>query len=74
MVKLNLWKVVMKDSEMKFQIKVSTAILSAILLLMFLTGCGNTMSGFKTDIDSKRQAMSDFINPTLSSDEVEEEE
>ena len=70
----------MKDSEMKFQIKVSTAILSAILLLMFLTGCGNTMSGFKTDIDSKRQAMSDFLNPVeiwvpLSSiDKVKEED
>ena len=30
---------------------------------MFLTGCGNTMSGFKTDINAKRQAMSDFLSP-----------
>jgi predicted small secreted protein len=48
-----------------------------IMIVVFALGvsaCGNTMSGFKTDIDSKRQAMSDFLNPTLSSDEVEEEE
>ena len=65
---------------MKFQIKVSTAILSAILLLMFLTGCGNTMSGFKTDIIEKRQTMADFLSPVetwvpLSSfEKVKEEE
>jgi hypothetical protein len=47
---------------------------------MFLTGCGNTMSGFKTDINAKRQAMSDFLNPVeiwvpLSSiDKVKEED
>jgi predicted small secreted protein len=48
-----------------------------IMIVVFALGvsaCGNTMSGFKTDIDSKRQAMSDFINPSSDSSEPVEEE
>ena len=54
-----------------------------IMIMVFALGvsaCGNTMSGFKTDINAKRQAMSDFLNPVeiwvpLSSiDKVKEED
>ena len=53
------------------------------MIMVFALGvsaCGNTMSGFKTDINAKRQAMSDFLNPVeiwvpLSSiDKVKEED
>ena len=36
------------------------------MIMVFALGvsaCGNTMSGFKTDINEKRQAMSDFLSP-----------
>ena len=54
-----------------------------IMIVVFALGvsaCGNTMSGFKTDINAKRQAMSDFLSPVetwvpLSSfEKVKEEE
>ena len=54
-----------------------------IMIVVFALGvsaCGNTMSGFKTDINAKRQAMSDFLSPVekwvpLSSlERVKEEE
>jgi len=44
-----------------------------MVLALGVSACGNTMSGFKTDINAKRQAMSDFINPVSSSEEVKEE-
>jgi predicted small secreted protein len=37
-----------------------------IMIVVFALGvsaCGNTMSGFKTDIIEKRQAMADFLSP-----------
>ena len=37
-----------------------------IMIMVFALGvsaCGNTMSGFKTDINTKRQAMADFLSP-----------
>ena len=43
------------------------------MLMVSLSGCGNTMSGFKTDIIQKRQVVSDFINPSIDSDESVEE-
>ena len=36
------------------------------MIMVFALGvsaCGNTMSGFKTDINTKRQAMADFLSP-----------
>jgi|TARA_B110000881_G_C18481523_1_gene466778 predicted small secreted protein len=54
-----------------------------IMIVVFALGvsaCGNTMSGFKTDIIEKRQAMADFLSPVetwvpLSSfEKVKEEE
>jgi len=37
-----------------------------IMIMVFALGvsaCGNTMSGFKTDINTKRQEMADFLSP-----------
>ena len=53
-----------------------------IVIMVFALGvsaCGNTMSGFKTDINTKRQAMADFLSPVekwvpLSSLEREKKE
>ena len=54
-----------------------------IMIMVFALGvsaCGNTMSGFKTDINEKRQAMADFLSPAerwipiSSFEKVKEEE
>ena len=54
-----------------------------IMIMVFALGvsaCGNTMSGFKTDIKEKRQAMADFLSPAerwvpiSSLEKVKEEE
>ena len=34
-----------------------------MVLALGVSACGNTMSGFKTDINEKRQAMADFLSP-----------
>ena len=36
----------------------------AALLIFSVSGCGNTVSGFKTDIYEKRKAISDFVKPS----------
>ena len=61
----------MKESE---NMKISTVSCFVAILIFGLTGCGNTMKGFETDIIQKRQAMSDFINPSSDSSEPVEEE
>ena len=35
-----------------------------MVLALGVSACGNTMSGFKTDIKEKRQAMADFLSPS----------
>ena len=51
-----------------------------VVFALGVSACGNTMSGFKTDIIEKRQAMADFLSPVetwvpLSSfEKVKEEE
>ena len=36
----------------------------AALLVFRVSGCGNTVSGFKTDVYEKRKAISDFVKPS----------
>jgi len=36
----------------------------AALLIFSVSGCGNTVSGFKTDVYEKRKAISDFVKPS----------
>ena len=51
-----------------------------MVLALGVSACGNTMSGFKTDINEKRQAMADFLSPAerwipiSSFEKVKEEE
>ena len=51
-----------------------------MVLALGVSACGNTMSGFKTDIKEKRQAMADFLSPAerwvpiSSLEKVKEEE
>lgn len=51
-----------------------------MVLALGVSACGNTMSGFKTDIIEKRQTMADFLSPVetwvpiSSLEKVKEEE
>ena len=36
----------------------------AALIIFSVSGCGNTVSGFKTDIYEKRKAISDYVKPS----------
>ena len=58
----------MKESE---NMKIATVSCFAAILIFGLTGCGNTMKGFETDIYEKRKAVSDFVAPSSKPFEVE---
>ena len=51
----------MRESETLKMIVVSCI---AAVIVFSLSGCGNTVSGFKTDIYEKRKAISDFVKPS----------
>ena len=50
-------------SNLELEIRSYIIIFGMAFLISFLSGCGNTMSGFKTDINEKRQSMADFLSP-----------
>jgi predicted small secreted protein len=51
----------MRESE---KIKMVAVSIIAALIIFSVTGCGNTVSGFKTDVYEKRKAISDFVKPS----------
>ena len=51
----------MRESE---KIKMVAVSCIAALLIFSVSGCGNTVSGFKTDVYEKRKAISDFVKPS----------
>jgi len=60
----------MKESE---NMKIAIVSCFAAILIFGLTGCGNTMKGFETDIYEKRKAVSDFVSPLTDEVPVDEE-
>ena len=51
----------MRESE---KIKMVAVSIIAALIIFSVAGCGNTVSGFKTDVYEKRKAISDFVKPS----------
>ena len=51
----------MRESE---KIKMVAVSIIAALIIFSVSGCGNTVSGFKTDVYEKRKAISDFVKPS----------
>lgn len=51
----------MRESE---KIKIVAVSIIAALIIFSVAGCGNTVSGFKTDVYEKRKAISDFVKPS----------
>ena len=51
----------MRESE---KIKMVAVSIIAALIIFSVAGCGNTVSGLKTDIYEKRKAISDYVKPS----------
>ena len=51
----------MRESE---KIKMVVVSIITALIIFSVAGCGNTVSGFKTDVYEKRKAISDFVKPS----------
>ena len=61
----------MRESE---KIKMVAVSCIAALLIFSVSGCGNTVSGLKTDVYEKHKAISEFVKPSETTvKEVKEE-